>query len=155
MARYNIELDNPPDAGYVKSMLITIAIMILFGISISFLFPFHIVPLLGLAGVAFVFLILVIFREYLEGPKRVQIEKEGVRFFFRFWHPRFIEWDEIIRLRWFLSDPNSWSNRDGMGTLRIPNQTIPYCLTPAIAQEVAQAYRENTGREPPGMSLRT
>lgn len=154
MLEYNIEFNNPPDIQYVKLTLIAIMIMILFGMLFS-LFILQLVPLLCLVGISCIFLMFLWIREYVKRPKKVQIEKEGVRLIFRYSRPRFIEWGEITAIRWDSPEPNSWSNRDGMGILLIPNQTIPYCLTPAIAQEVAQAYRENTGREPPGMSLRT
>ena len=145
--------ENPPDMPYVKMGVIAVTLGLLSGLLITLIMG-RLEPFLIFLGVSIFALMPIWFREYFKRPKHVQIEREGVRFFFRYSRPRFIIWDEITAIRWDLPDPNSWSNRDGMGTLRIPNQTVPYCLTPAIAQKVAEAYRRNTGREPSGMRLK-
>jgi hypothetical protein len=141
------EYQNPPDESEVKAAVAIVIFCLFLGMGIA-IFTSWLWVVILFAGIGAVGIFQTWRREYYQRPKFVKIESDGVRFFFRYGRPRFIQWQEIVWMQANPGNPLSLGSKR-FGSLKVKEHLYQFALTYEIAQEIIVAYRNAMGRSPP------
>ena len=98
--------------------------------------------------VAFYYMGVVFYREFIHRPKFVVIDDDGVTLYFRFSRPRRILWEEMSWVKAFAGDSSTTISGWGRDGNLKPTEGHFYDLRYEVANEIREAYRRNVGRYP-------
>jgi len=84
-------------------------------------------------------------REFYSRPKTVAITDDGMLLFYRYKKQRFVSWSEMaFYYARFENTSTAWGRFAQGGSIGL-NKGFPIQLSPEIASEVKNKYRERTG----------